>query len=165
MFDVLVDEGSPGTGHGIELQRAEAAVDDRGGLGTQLVGRGRTTGPAVCIDADPIVTRTAQQCVHGHPGCLAFDVPERLLEPAHRAIEVHRSSPRREIVEGRLCEFLDATRITSDQVALELIDVCGDLKVAIRLRVALAPAVDAFIGVDANEAKVLATSGVDQEVL
>ena len=103
--------------------------------------------------------------MHGHLGDLALDVPHRLLESAHRAIEVHRSPPRGEVVEGRLRERLDATRIAPDQVALELIDVGGDLEVAIRLRVALAPAVDALVGVDANEAEVLATSGMDQEVL
>jgi len=85
--------------------------------------------------------------VHWHPGDLALDVPERLLESAHRAVKVHRTPPRGEIVEGRLRELLDATRIAVDQVALELIDVRGDLKVAIRLCIALAPAVDGAEGV------------------
>ena len=100
----------------------------------------------------------------GHPGALADEVPQRLFDAAHRAVVVHAAAASGEVVVGGVRELADARRVAADQVAAERIDVRRDLPVAVALGVALAPAVDAFVRVDAHEAEVLAGARMDKVV-
>ena len=157
------DVGAPGAGERIELQRVEAAAD-RVARPRRVLHRGlRAAVPAVGVDAHALATRAAQQRVHRHAVALARDVPERLLEPAHRAPEVHRAALGREVVVGPVHEVGDVARVAPHEVAADRLHERHDARVAVGLRVALAPAVRAAVGLDLDEAEVLAAAEIGQE--
>src|SRR5262249_5084001 len=69
----------------------------------------------------------------------------------------------REVVIRPVREVADQARVSADQIASELTDEGGDRVIAIRLRVALAPAVQPVRGLDLHEQPVLAVAGIDEE--
>ena len=101
--------------------------------------------------------------MHGRAVCLAGDVPHGMLQAADGAVVVHRAAPAGEVVECHLREVLDVRGVAPDEVAPELVNMRGYLHIAVGLRVALAPAIDALVGLDLHEAEVLGFAGVDQE--
>ena len=165
VLDFLANVGAPAPGNGVELEGGEACFDDLGCALGERFGRGIATGPAVGIDANLVAARAADELMHGRAVCLARDVPHGVFEAADGAVVVHSAAPAGEVVERHLHEMLDVGGVAADKVALELIDVRRNLHVAVRLGVALAPAVDALVGLYLHEAKVLGSAGVYQEGL
>ena len=92
----------------------------------------------------------------GHPGSLAGQVPHGLLDAGDGGVEVHGASAVAEVVVDRVGPGLDPGRVPADDVAAHGLEVGGDLDVAVGLGVALAPAVQAVGGFEADEAEVLA---------
>jgi hypothetical protein len=86
-----------------------------------------------------------------------------LLEPAHRAPEVHRPALGREVVVGPVHEVGDLGGVAPDEIAAERRHQGDDARVAVGLRVALAPAVRAAVGLDLHEAQVLAPAEIGEE--
>src|SRR5206468_10107869 len=97
---VARDVGAPRPGERIELERGEAAGDRLLRLLPVVVGCSRSRVPAVGADADAIAARPAEQGHDGDAEPLAGQVPQRLLDAAHRAPEIERAAPGREIVAG-----------------------------------------------------------------
>ena len=149
------DPAAPATRHRVELQRREPALDDRLRARRQLLQRVHPR-PAVGVDSQPIAQRPAEQLVHRHARPLAGQVPERLLDPTDRAVEVHRPAAIAEVVVDRVGERLDLARVPADHVALQLVQMRPNLHIAVRLRVALAPAVQAVLRLEPHEDQVLA---------
>jgi len=104
----------------------------------------------------------AEQDVDRGAVALARDVPEGLLEPAHRAPEVHRPALGREVVVGPVHEVGDLRGVAADEIAAEGLHQGDDARVAVGLRVALAPAVRAAVGLDLHEAQVLAPAEIGE---
>ena len=101
--------------------------------------------------------------MHGHAVPLARDVPQRLLDAAHRAPEIHGAALGREVVVRHVDEVRDVRRLASDDVAPERLDERDDAVVAIRLRVALAPAVRPSVRLDLDEEEILAAAEIGEE--
>ena len=164
LFLVLArDEGAPGTGDGVELHGGEAALDDGlGVLGELLVVAG--AGPAVGVDADAVAAASAEQLVDRGAGALAGEVPHGLLDAGDGGVVVHGAAAGGEVVVGGVGELLDLRGVPTDHVALELVEVRGDLGVAVGLGVALAPTVETVGGFETDEEEVLASAGVGEDV-
>jgi len=153
----------PGAGKGIELEGAEAAghrlARERGIVGRRLA----LAVPAVGVDADALAARPAQQRVHGHAVALPRDIPQRLLEAADRAPEIHGPALGREVVVGHVEEMRDVRGVAPHQVTAQRVHESDDARVAVGLRVTLAPAVRAGLRLDLDEEEVLAPAQVDEE--
>ena len=113
-------------------------------------------GPAVGVDAQPIAYRAAEQLIHRHPGALAGEIPHRLLDTRDRRVKVHRAAAIAEVVVNRVGPRLNPRRVPAHDVAPHRLEVRRDLDVAVRLRVALAPAVQPVGRFQSDEAEVLA---------
>src|SRR5439155_2581496 len=94
---------------------------------------------------------------------LAGEIPQRLLEPADRAPEIHRAALGCEVVVGPVREVADLAGVAADEIATELPHVRDDRLVAVGLGVALAPAVETVRGLDLDEEPVLPRAGIDDE--
>src|SRR5262249_3133341 len=119
--------------------------------------------PAVGVHADLRAERPADQVVHGLPRRLAHDVPARLLEAADRGVEIHRAALAAEVRVRHVREVLDVEHAAADEIPAERLDVRLDGPVAVCLRVALAPAVESTVGLDADEQPLLVRAGIDEE--
>ena len=119
--------------------------------------------PAIGVDAELRAERAAQQVVDGLPGGLARDVPQRLLEAADGAVQLHRAPLAAEVGIRRVGEVLDVERAPADEVPSEGSGVRLDGALAVGLRIAFAPAVQAIVGLDLHEEPVLVRAGIDQE--
>ena len=157
----LADVGAPASGDGVELERGEACLYDLGSALGERFGRGVAAGPAVGIDANLVAAGAADELVHGRAVSLAGDVPHGVLQAADGAVVVHRAAPAGEVVERHLHEVLDVGGVAPDEITLELVNMRGYLHVAVGLGVALAPAIDALVGLYLHEAEVLGAAGVD----
>ena len=160
-LDGLVDESPPRPRHGIELHGREAAFGHGLGLLAEFRRRPCAPRPAVGVDADRVPAGPAQQAMDRHPGRLADDVPKRLLDAADGAVVVHAAATRGEVVVGALGQLADPGRVATDHIAGKRVEVRGDLQIAVALRVALAPAMDALVRIDPHEAEVLAAARMD----
>src|SRR5207245_7308658 len=157
------DVGAPGPGKRVDLDRGEAARD-RFLRHRRFRRRRRGAGiPAVRVDADPLATRPAEQAHHGHAQALTGQVPERLLEPADRAPEIHGAALPREVVVCPVREVADLTGVAPDEIARELSYVGDDGLIAIGLGIALAPAVETVGRLDLHEEPVLPVPRIDDE--
>src|SRR5439155_25305867 len=154
---------APRAGERIEFQRAEAARHR--GLGLRRVVRGRLRAgvPAVGVHTYPLAARSAEQVDHRHAEPLAGEIPERLLDPADGTEEVERAALGGEVVIRPVREVADVAGVTPDEIPRELSHERGDRVIAVRLRVALAPAVQAIRRLDLHEEPVLAVAGIDDE--
>ena len=151
----------PGNGSNLSAVKPRATVS----LALARVGRRRLGArvPAVGVDADPLAARPAQQRDDRHAEPLAGQIPQRLLEAADRAPEIHGPALGREVVIRPVGEVTDVAGVAAKQVASELRDVRHDRLVAIGLRVALAPAVQAVGGLDLHEEPVLPVARIHDE--
>src|SRR5262245_16108189 len=157
------DVRTPRAGEWIELERVEAASHRLLRLRCVGLGRLRARIPAVGVDADTLATRPAQQAHHRHAEPFAGEIPQRLLEPAHRAPEVHGAALAREVVVGPVREMADLSGIAAHQIPRELPHVRDDRLVAVGLRVALAPAGEPVGGLDLHEEPVLPIARMNDE--
>jgi hypothetical protein len=103
---------------------------------------------------------------------LAGNVPQGHLDPTQGAEKVHGPPPPGEIVVHHPAKVLDVPGVTPHEIAGQVLDVPLDGAVAVELGVALAPADDVVVGLDADKEPVLAadhpgavTAGVDEERL
>src|SRR5262249_58469542 len=115
------------------------------------------------VDAQARAERAAEQPVHRLADGLAGDVPARLLEAADGRVQIHRAAPAAEVRVRPIREVLDVERARADQVARQGVDVGLDGPVAVDLGVALAPAVEPGVGLDADEEPLLVRARVDEE--
>ncbi len=157
-----VDVRSPWAGEGIELERREALLHGRQGLLGHTI-RIATAGPPVRVDAQSRPEGAPEQVVDRLTGCFAHEVPQGLLEAADGAVQIHRPALGGEIGIGHVREVLDVERAAVDQVAPELLDVGLDGSIAVQLRVALAPAVQAIVGFELDEEPALVGAGIDEK--
>src|SRR5262249_43003375 len=157
------DVRAPRPGKRIELERGEAARHRLLRLRRVGVRRLRARVPAVRVDADALAARPAQEAHHRHAEPLAGEIPERLLEPAHRAPEIHGAALARKVVVGPVCEVADLSGVAAHEIARELPDVRDDRLVAIGLRVALAPADESVGRLDLYEEPVLPIARMNDE--
>ena len=164
-LNLFADESAPAAGYRIELQCAKAHLYDLRCALRESVRRGRAAGPAVGVHPYLVTASPADELVRRRAVCLARNVPHRMLQPAYGAVVVHCAAPPGEIVVRRLNEVLDVRGIPADEVAPYLIDVRRNLQVAVGLRVAFAPAVNARVRLDFHEAQVLSLAGVNQKCL
>jgi hypothetical protein len=118
--------------------------------------------PAIGIDADALAACPAQELMHGHAVALARDVPQRLLEAADRAPEVHGPALGREVVVRHVDEVRDVRSVPSHQVARQPFDVGDDARIAVGLGIALAPSVRPALRLDLDEEQVLAAAEIRQ---
>ena len=127
-----------------DLERREAEL-----LGVQhLVDlRARQVGPGV--GADPIAQRTAEHAVHGQPGGLAGDVPQRHVDAADRGVEDRPAAKERAAIH-LLPQVLDAGGVLPDKKRAEPLHHLRDGLVHLE-QAALAGAVDAAVGFDPHE--------------
>ena len=93
----------------------------------------------------------------------ADDVPQRLLEAGQGAVEFQRAAPLGVVVEQHRRGVLDLERVAPRQIARELAEVGGHGRVAVVLRIGLAPAGDAGVGAHPHEDQVLAPARVEQK--
>jgi len=105
----------------------------------------------------------SRQVDDGLAGALAGQVPQRLLDAADRAPELHRAALGREVVIGPVGEVADVAGVAAGQVAAELAHVGDDRLIAVGLGVAFAPAVQAVGGLDLDEEPVLAVPRIHDE--
>ena len=162
--DVLLrDVRAPGARHRVELHRGEPALDHGLGSARVVLRLLHLVAPAVRVDANARAAGTAEEIVDRLLGGLADDVPQRLLDAGGGAIEFQRAAPLRVVVERDLQDVTDLERIAPDQIAAELLDLCGDGAVAVILAVGFAPPDDPGIGLDAHEDEVLAPAGMDRK--
>ena len=78
---------------------------------------------------------------------------------------IHRAAPPGEIVIRHLNEMLDVRGIPADEIALDLVNMRRYLRIPIRLRIALPPAVYPLIRVYLHKAQVLRPPRMNQVVL
>src|SRR5262249_13391684 len=157
------DVRAPRARERIELERGEAP---RGRLlRFRRVGLRRLGArvPAVGVDADALAARAAEQADDGHAQALAREIPERLLDAADRAPEIHRAALAGVIVVGPVGEMADVPGVAADQVARELPHVGDDRLVTVGLGVALAPAMQAVGRLHFHEQPVLAVARIEDE--
>jgi len=160
---VTRDVGTPGPWKRVELERGEPARHRLLRLrGVRVRGLGARV-PAVRVDADPLAAWPTEQAHHRHAQALARQVPERLLEPADRAPEVHGAALPREVVVCPVREVADLTGVAPDEIARELSYVGDDGLIAIGLGIALAPAVQTVGRLDLHEEPVLPVPRIDDE--
>ena len=129
-----------GPGKENELERGEAAGDHGTRRLRHRVGLA-VARPAIGVNAEARAERAAQQVVDGLAGGLARDVPQRLLEAADGAVQVHRAPLAAKVRAPREREVLDVEQAPADEVPSERRGVRLDGALSIRLRIALAPAV------------------------
>ena len=122
-----------------------------------------TASPPVRVDAQSRPEGTPKQVVDRLTGCFADEVPQGLLEAADGAVQIHRPALGGEIGIGHVREVLDVERAAVDQVAPQLLDVSLDGSIAIQLRVALTPAVQAAVGFELDEEPALVGAGIDEK--
>src|SRR5690606_10776879 len=103
--------------------------------------------PAVGLD--PVAHQAAEQLVDRHAQGLALNVPQRLVDAGDRAHQDRAAAVEAAAVE-HLPQVVDARRVATDQVVAQLAHGRLDgVRAALDHR--LAPAADAFVGVDAQE--------------
>src|SRR5206468_598255 len=91
------------------------------------------------------------------------EIPERLLDPADRAPEIHGAALAGKVVIGPVREVADVAGVAADQISRELAHMSDDRVVAIGLRIAFTPAVEAVGRLDLHEEPVLAVARIDDE--
>ena len=131
----------------VHLDGGEAARHGRlrGGGG---VGRAVATDPAV--DADAVAHLAAQQVGDAHAQGLALDVPQRLVDAGQCAhVDAAAAVEAGAVHHGPV--VLDLAGVLADEVIGQLIDHGGD-GVGAAFEHRLAPAVDALVGFDFEEA-------------
>ncbi len=131
----------------VHLHRGEAPAHRVAGLARGL-GRPVATDPAV--DADAVAHAAAQQLGHRHAQGLALDVPQRLVDAGQRAHVDATAAVEAAAVEHRPV-VLDVARVLADEVVGQFLHGGGH-GVGTAFEDGLAPAVDAFVGFDLQEA-------------
>jgi hypothetical protein len=111
------------------------------------VGRAVAADPAVGLHL--VAHQAAQQFVDRRAQDLALDVPQRLVDAGDRAHQDRAAAVEAGAVHG-LPQVVDAGRVLPDQVGLEFLDRGFDGARA-AFDDGLAPADDAFVGVDFQE--------------
>ena len=146
-----------------ELQRLVARLDHRHGFGRQRIGRLVAERDAAGIGRHRPV-RAAEQLVERPAGRLALDVPQRLVEPAHRhrgggaravAAELHLVDPR---PDARRVGRIHAEHQSAQGSVHEMADRARRPRV-----MALAPADDAVLGRHLDQHAVALGHGADAE--
>ena len=164
-FSVPGNVRSPWPGKRVELQGREATGNDLHGTFGVILGRFGTPRPAVGINANPVAAGAAQQVIHRCPVMLSGDVPKRLLQAAEGAVEIHGAAFAREVMVGHEGKVLDIGRVATNKVAAQLLHMCHNTQVAVRLGVAFTPAADAGVGVDLYKQPILPGTRIDQEMV
>src|SRR5262245_32242216 len=162
--DVLLwNISPPRAGEGIELESGETTLDNALG-GTRIILRLlQLVAPAVRIDAYTRTAGPAEEVVDRLLRDLADNVPQRLLDAGGGAVEFQRAAPLRVVVEGDLQDVPDLERVAADNVATQLLDLCGDGTVAVILAVGFAPTDHAGIGRNAHEHEILPPARIDRK--
>ena len=119
-------------------------------------------GPAA-VDAQRRPDRASEQVVDRLVEGFAGDVPHGDLQPADRAVDVHGAALEKHVLVGPVTEVADLHRVAADEVALHLLDVRRDRRIAVPLRVRLAPTDDSVVGGDLYEHPVLGHRRVHYE--
>ena len=160
---VFADIGSPGVGERVPLEGVESHLGcfDRAG-GDRVRGL-RLAGPAVGIDSYLVTAGAAEQVIDRRAELLADDIPECELDAAEGAIGVHRAAFDKKVVVHHVGEVLDVKWTAANEVLAHPIDVVRYGRFPVGLGVGLAPAGDAFVGIDSDEDEILCLAGGDQE--
>jgi len=162
LFVLGGDERSPWTGERVEFGGGKAHRLDLLTALDPLLDR-RTPGPAIGVDPDPLARRPAQEVVDRQPGPLADDVPGGDLDRAPRRQQFHRAAADREILEHDLAGMADVEDAAADHMRRHRLDAFGDDRLLAGGDVALAPAMEAVIGLDPAEQQILRTAGTENE--
>src|SRR5258708_38966645 len=104
----------------VELEGIKPSVDELADIFDDL-GRATPADPAVGFHA--IAHQTPEQLMDGHPQGLAFDVPERLINPGDRAHQDRATAVETATVHG-LPQIIDARRILAHHEVPTLLDGC-----------------------------------------
>ena len=99
------------------------------------------------------------------PGRLADNIPERLLNRADRAVELHRATLVGIIVVGQKGKVFDRKGIAASEVTPQLVDVAFNRLIAVGLGIGFAPAVEALVGFDFDKEPILADARIDKKGL
>jgi hypothetical protein len=105
------------------LQRLESALDERLSVLGQLLGR--LPRGAVRVQLEPVVTAATEQLVDRQTRNLPLDVPERLLDGAHRR-EGDGTAAEERLAVHQLPQMLDPRRVLADDVLPILLDRRSD---------------------------------------
>ena len=119
------------------------------GMGGDGLRRGAA---ATLVDADAVAALAAEQPVHRHPGRLARDVPERVLDPADGRVDDRAARKARVRVEV-VPDTVDIAGIASGDPTLEVADGRRDRLVRPD-RIGFTQADQSLIGVDPHDERI-----------
>ena len=140
---------------GIQLEGLVAGLDGGPGSRAILLGGAAAEEPAVGVEPDAVPQLAAQQVVDREAQGLPLDIPKGHV---HAAQGHRRQAPRSQVGETPvvlLPHLLALKRVLAQQALAQQLDGSGAQEAAAAGGVAgFAPAVDAFIGVDAHEGPV-----------